>query len=283
MPVRRRLPLVASLAVLAIGLVGLIAYALFGDVVPAPGGVYVEGLVGAPRYLNPLLAAPGSPDEDVCALVFEGLTRLGPDGALAPGLASEWTAEPGGRSYGFKLRRDLRWHDGSPVRAEDVVATVRALQAPDFPGDAGLAAAWRGIAVEATADGVRFTLPEPDAWFPERASLGIIPAASAAALRGQPGLEADFNLRPVGTGPFRVVAAELRRIELAAWDGYPDRQPFVRGVELRFFGGAEAALVALRRGELTAVAPVALGDAAARAAQQGGAAVHQRAERGKAV
>jgi peptide/nickel transport system substrate-binding protein len=282
-PDRRRLPLVASLAIVALGLVALIAYALVGDVVPAPGGVYVEGLVGTPRYLNPLLAAPGSPDDDVCALVFEGLTRLGPDGAAAPGLASEWTVESGGRAYSFRLRRDVRWHDGSPLRAEDVVATVRALQAPDFPGDAGLAAEWRGIAVEVTADGVRFTLPEPDAWFPEQAALGLIPAAAAGALRGQPGLAADFNLRPIGTGPFRVTAAELRRIELTAWDGYPDRQPLVRGVELRFFGTAEAALAALRRGELTAVRPTQLGDAAADAARQGGAAAHQRAERGKTV
>src|SRR5262249_3769610 len=134
-----------------------------------------------------------------------------------------------------------------------------------------------------TAEGVRVALPEPDAWFPERASLGIIPATAAAALHGQPGLEAEFNRRPVGTGPFRVVAAELRRVELTAWEGYAERQPLVRGVELRFFGGAEAALAALRRGELTAVGPLALDDAAVQASRQGGATGHQRAERGKTV
>src|SRR5262249_38448095 len=65
--------------------------------------------------------------------------------------------------------------------------------------------------------------------------------------------------------------------------GYRDRQPFLSGVELRFFGGADAALAALRRGELTAVAPLPLDDATAVAAQASGAVAYQRAERGKTV
>lgn len=238
-----------------------VGYAVAGDVVPTQGGVYVEAVVGAPRYLNPLLAEPGSPDDDVCALVFSGLTRIGSDGKVAPDLATEWTISPDGLRYAFKLRRDARWHDGHAVGAEDVVATVRALQAPDFPGDPALAALWKDVKVETSRDGVVFTLPAADSAFPEQATLGLLPASALSGLRGRKLQESDFNLKPVGAGPFRVVSAELRRIELAAFEGYWDRGPFIPNIELRFVGTAAAALDALSRGEVTAVRPLAAADA----------------------
>jgi peptide/nickel transport system substrate-binding protein len=241
----------------------LIGYAVAGDTAPARGGVYVEAVVGTPRYLNPLLAEPGSPDDDVCALVFSGLTRLGPDGKLAADLATDWSVSADGLRYSFRLRRDAKWHDGRLFAAEDVVATVRALQAPDFPGDPALAALWKAVRVEPTDDGVRFTLPAPDSAFPEQASLGLLPAQVIGSLRGRALLESDFNLKPTGTGPFRVVAAELRRIELTAVEDHWDQRPFVPNVELRFVGTPHAALELLRRGEVVAVRPLPARDASA--------------------
>lgn len=260
-----------------------VGYAVAGDVVPAAGGLYVEGIVGTPRYLNPLLAQPGSVDDDVVALVFAGLTRVSSDGEVRPDLASEWSVDATGRTYTFRLRSGLRWHDGQHVSGEDVVATVRALQAAEFPGDPALAALWRGVNAEATTEGVRLTLPEPNSWFPEQASIGIVPSRVANALRGRAGLELEVNQKPIGAGPFRVVSAELRRIDLVAWEEHHERGPYLGGLELRFFGAGEAAAAALRRGELTAVRPLAMADVAAAAAAQGGLAVHQRAERAKTV
>ncbi|HZQ99237.1 MAG TPA: ABC transporter substrate-binding protein [Chloroflexota bacterium] len=252
----------ALAALLAVGLFAAAGYAVAGDVVPTQGGTYVEAVVGVPRYLNPLLAQPGSPDDDVVALVFSGLTRVGSDGKVAPDLATDWSVAPNGLQYTFRLRRGVRWHDGHPFGAGDVVATVQALQAVDFPGDAALAALWKDVRVEPTDEGVRFTLPAPDAAFPEQASLGILPASALAGMRGRAMLESDFNLRPIGTGPMRVTSAELRRIELTAFDGYWERAPYVPNVEFRFVGTAAAALDLLRRGEVTAVRPLPARDAA---------------------
>ena len=227
---------------------------------PADGGAYVEAAVGAPGHLNPLLAEPGSPDDDLCALLYAGLTRIEPDGALRPDLAIDWRVSPDGKQYTFRLRPDARWHDGRPVRADDVAQTVRLVQAPDFAGDPGLSALWRGITVEAAPGEVRFGLPRPNAWFPEQASLGVLPSHVVAGGAGRGLLEHELNARPVGSGPFRLVAADLLHVELAAFEGYHGRRPRLQTVEMRFYGSAAAAAAALRRGEVNALRPLPLGE-----------------------
>jgi peptide/nickel transport system substrate-binding protein len=91
--------------------------------VPAAGGVYVEGVVGHPTYLNPLLSPFNDADDDVVSLVFSGLTRLDPRGTVVPDLASGWTISPDGLVYTFQLR-PTTWQDGEPLTADDVVFTV---------------------------------------------------------------------------------------------------------------------------------------------------------------
>ncbi|HEV8634965.1 MAG TPA: ABC transporter substrate-binding protein [Chloroflexota bacterium] len=241
-------------------LAALAGNAVAGDVVPAPGGAYVEAAVGAPRHLNPLLAEPGSPDDDLCALLYAGLTRVEPDGEVRPDLALAWQLSPDGKRYTFRLRPDARWHDGRPVTGDDVAQTVRLLQAPDFAGDPALAGLWRGITVEAASGEVRFTLPRPNAWFPEQASLGVLPAHVVGGASGRALLEHGLNARPLGSGPFKLVTADPRRVELAAFDGYHGRRPYLQTVEMRFYGSVAAAAEALRRGEVNALRPLPLGE-----------------------
>jgi ABC-type transport system substrate-binding protein len=57
--------------------------------------------------------------------VFDTLTEIAADGTLQPGLATAWTAEEGGRVWTFTLRQDVVFHDGTELRAADVVASLR--------------------------------------------------------------------------------------------------------------------------------------------------------------
>ncbi len=70
-------------------------------------------------------------DMDVAADLFEGLTAIDARGALVPGSAERWSLSPDGREYRFELRGDLRWSDGAPLTAADVVASFRRLLAPE--------------------------------------------------------------------------------------------------------------------------------------------------------
>jgi peptide/nickel transport system substrate-binding protein len=122
------------------------------------GSTYVEAIVGAPRFVNPLLAMSDT-DTDLAHLVFSGLTRVDSEGNIALDMASEWQVSPDGRVYTFTLKPDLKWHDGKPVTSDDIIATFGLVRASDFPGDPTLVARWRDVTVEAPSlQAVRFTL-----------------------------------------------------------------------------------------------------------------------------
>jgi ABC-type transport system substrate-binding protein len=175
----------------------------------APGGsplaaTYREGIVGRPASIDPLTAETQA-DRDIVALVFSGLSRLGPDGTVVPDLASGWTIGSKGKSYTFTIRPDARWHDGQPVTSADVVFTIHALQDPTYTGPG--ASSWREVTVTAVDDlTVRFDLATALGSFleattqpllPEHLLTGVLPADLATA---------PFNNAPVGSGPYRLVS-----------------------------------------------------------------------------
>jgi len=194
--------IVAALLILAI-LTGM-AGANRGAPPESPGGTYVEAMVGAPRFVNPLLAASDT-DTDLSHLVFSGLTRVDTSGNLVADLASDYSVGPDSKVYTFTLRPDLRWQDGEPLTSDDVFFTLSALlKSPDFPGDPMLAQPWKGVDVKVLGpQSLRLTLPASDASFLQYTTLGILPRhlwgdTNPAELAGSP-----YNQTPVGSGPWR--------------------------------------------------------------------------------
>ncbi len=99
---------------------------------PPQGGstaaVLVRGNASGPDSLDPQKART-TQAQDVLRDLCEGLTALGHDAAVIPGIARDWSVEDGGRSYRFHLR-EARWSNGDPVVAEDFVAALRRLVDP---------------------------------------------------------------------------------------------------------------------------------------------------------
>ena len=88
--------------------------------VPAAGGTFIEGIVGRPTTLNPLLSDPYPVDRELVDLIFDGLVRYDETGQVIPALAETWFISEDGLSITFTLRDGLTWHDGQPVTTEDV-------------------------------------------------------------------------------------------------------------------------------------------------------------------
>ena len=100
---------------------------------PAPGGIYTEGLIGQPRFINPVYATANDVDRDLAELIFSGLMKYDSDGQIVPDLAKEYPEiKEGGKVYEFNLREDVSWHDGEPFSADDVVFTATIIQDPDY-------------------------------------------------------------------------------------------------------------------------------------------------------
>jgi peptide/nickel transport system substrate-binding protein len=220
---------------------------------PLSGGHFIEGSVGEVKLINPILPE-GGPSADVARLVFSGLLRRNPDMQLEGDLAADWSISTDNKTYSFKLRRDIKWHDGVPFTARDVVFTLAAIQNPDSRSP--LAASWNGVRVEARDDyTVTFTLPSPYSAFLESLLVGILPShllesSDPSALR-----IASFNQRPIGTGPFRLRAFDNtnRLIELEAYPDYHHGKPQIDRLTFRFYENHQQLIDAYAKRQVMAI------------------------------
>ncbi|MEZ4504033.1 MAG: peptide ABC transporter substrate-binding protein [Dehalococcoidia bacterium] len=239
------------LGALALVAAGWLAFAQPRDT--AEARTYTEGVIGRIDRINPLFAERGTPDADLATLVFAGLTRPGRDGLPEPDLAERWEITPDALTYTFTLREGLFWHDGEPLTAQDVAFTVQAVQDEGFRGPADLAAAWTGVTTLVVDDRtVIFRLPARAASFLARAELGIVPRHLLEGLSPDELHEAAFNLRPVGSGPFRLDAVDATSARLSPNPSYYRGPPRLAGIELRTYLDEGALARALASGEIDA-------------------------------
>jgi peptide/nickel transport system substrate-binding protein len=205
-------------------------------------------------------------DGVLCALLFNGLTRLDEQGNVVPDLAEEWMVSPDGLTYDFRLRQGLFWHDAAAVTAADVLYTVAALQSEAFPGLADLSVFWRTVQVSAP-DGpegltVRFTLKQPLASFPDYTTIGLLPAHLWERVPIAEMANSQLNTRPVGTGPFQLAQIVATRVDLVPNPRYHGPTPYLTGLSFRFYPDRQSLLPAFDRGEIDGVSWIAPEDVA---------------------
>lgn len=223
--------------------------------VPARGGTHTEGVIGSPRFINPLLAISET-DRDLTQLVFAGLLRAKSDGTLVPDLAETFTISPDGLSYTFIINKDARFHDGMPVTAEDVVFTIQAAKNPEIKSPRR--ANWEGVEVFATDNRtVTFTLQAPYALFLENTTMGIVPKHVWESVSAEEFPFSERNTNPVGAGSFKVhtirknssgVPTEYR---LKAYKDSP-HTPFIQTFIFRFYPNQETLAQAFTAGTIDA-------------------------------
>ena len=223
--------------------------------VPAKGGTHIEGVIGSPRFINPLLATSET-DRDLTELVFSGLLKAEPDGSLSPDLAESYEVSPDRFSYTFTLREGNTFHDGTPVTAEDVVFTVTAAKNPEIKSPRR--ANWEGVEVIALDERtVVFTLQAPFALFLENTTMGILPKHLWEFVRPEEFPFSEFNTSPVGSGPFKVDSIKKNssgvptEYKLKAYERSA-HAPFIRTFVFRFYPNQEELSGALSNGSVDA-------------------------------
>lgn len=254
---------VRILAVIAIALIsfGFLSARLIRRVtvpVPAIGGFIREGMIGEPRFLNPVLASSDT-DRGISTLVFSKLISYDQDGNVSPDLAKSVDISSDGKTYSLRLREGIKWHDGENFSADDVVFTVKVIQDPEYKSP--LYQNWQGVAVEKiSASEVRFALRQPYAPFLENLALGILPEHLWRKIPRETAALSDLNLKPIGAGPYKfkkftrqengaitsVVLERNSRFYLAG--------PYLKEVRLFFYGDEEKLVAAYRRNEIDSFA-----------------------------
>ncbi|MCX7669092.1 MAG: ABC transporter substrate-binding protein, partial [Anaerolineae bacterium] len=247
--------LIALLGILL--LAALLRYAAYNFTtitVPDQGGTYVEGVAGSAQYINPLLSQYNQTDALLVSLLFNGLTQLDEQGNVVPDLAESWTVGADGLIYDFRLRDGLRWHDGAPVTAADVLYTIRAMQADDFPGVPWLHALWKAVKVEAPegpeGTAIRFTLEQRLPSFLDYTTIGLLPAHLWERVPVADMMNSQLNTRPIGTGLWQMARLSATRADLTANPYFPGKSPFLTGLSFRFYPDHQSLLPAYDRKEI---------------------------------
>src|SRR5688572_12957902 len=243
MKTSRRLTVAFALSALALAAAGPAAAQRLKDSVvlamvlePAPG-------------LDPTIAPAAAIGEIVHYNVLEGLTKINLDGSVVPLLAESWTMDPDGKSYTFKLKKGIKFHDGEAFDATDVKFSFERAKDEKSTNKAKKAVFDNIRRIDAPdAHTVILTLDnaDPNFLFRMGENTAVILDAKSAA---------GAATKPVGTGPFTFDDWKKgTSVTLAKWPGFRDAKAVkLERVTFRFINDPAARVAALLAGDIDGV------------------------------
>ena len=225
--------------------------------VPAYGGTLTEGIIGTPRFINPVLASSDT-DRDLMALTYSGLLRPDNKGRLINDLAEKYDISEDGLVYTFTLKPNLLWQDGEPVIADDIIFTIEKIKDPSMksPKRAG----WEGVSAEKINDKtIRFTLKKSYAPFLENTTIGILPSHVWKNMSSDQIASSEMNMKPVGSGPYKISGIKRNSVgiissyELNSNKNFVLGKPNIKKIIMKFYPSEKDLLTAYQKGEVEAI------------------------------
>jgi len=222
--------------------------------IPQSGGAYTEGVVGFARYVNPVLANTAS-DNDVTKLIYSGLTKRSSDGSIEPDLATDYSVNSNQTEYTFNINPEATFHDGHPVRAEDVVFTVESIKDPTI--NSPKQARWQEVTATAEdSTTVTFSTDKSFADLPTNATVGILPKHLWDEESSRSFAFSQLNTKPVGSGPYKIERVARNNsgtpsaYELKAFPDYTQNEPYLSDLTLRFYPDNQSRRQAFENGQI---------------------------------
>jgi len=213
---------------------------------PVSGGEYIEGVISQPSFINPVLSLANGPDDDLTELIFSNISNL----------AESLKMTDGGKTWDIRLKENLFWDDGQMITSDDIISTIKVIQDPDSRSPQ--ASMWQGVETERVSEReVKLTLPEPYVFF--EATLkgfkaipkhiyGSIPAANLRL--------SDYNLEPIGDGPFRFLSFSKDRsgfvseYQLIRNEHFSGEMPYLEKIVLKFYSSEDDLIKAFNSGAI---------------------------------
>jgi len=201
----------------------------------------------SPSWFDPSTAPPQITPFGMLYAIHDALVRPYPGHKMGPSLAESWTESPDGKTYEFKLRAGLKFHNGDPVTTEDVKFSFERYKG------AGAAILHERVAQVEVVDPlvVRFHLKEswPDFmtfYGTTATAAGLVVPKNYLAQVGDDG----FRKHPIGAGPYKFVSHKPGlEVELEAFTGYWRRMPSVKTLIMKSVPEATTRAVMVKTGE----------------------------------
>ncbi len=211
------------------------------------GGEYVEGVVGQPSFINPVLSSPGGVDSDINELVFSKLFDLSDSVKMSDN----------GKVWDIRLKADIFWDDKQPITSQDIDFTIKKIQNSDMQSP--LESMWRGTQTEVISKlEMKVSLSEPYFFFDETLkNLMIIPAHLFTDTPAANIKISDYNLEPTGNGPFKFQSFKkeksgfISEYKFVRNETYFNKKPYIESVVFKFYKSEDELINAFNSGEIS--------------------------------
>ena len=209
-------------------------------IAPAYSGTYTEGVVGQPRFINPIYGETDDIDRSLIDLIYSGIMTYDKDGKIINDLAKSYQVSSDGKTYTFQLKDNLYWQDGVALTADDVIYTIKTIQNSDYKSP--LRANWLNVDAEKiSGQSFSLTLASPYNSFLENCTLKIIPQHIWKNVLPESFALSAYNLQPIGSGLYTLSDIQednngfIKSLTLTSNHEYYGKLPYISQIYFNFF------------------------------------------------
>lgn len=213
---------------------------------PAEGGKIIEGVIGQPSFINPVIVGDNNPDRDLIELIFSDFSDL----------SENYKISEDGKIWNIRLKENIFWHDAKSITSDDVIFTIKTIQNSD--SNSFLYSNWREIQAERISEReIKLTLPEFYSFFKNTIDkLKPIPKHLFENIPAANLKLSDYNLEPIGEGPFKFVSFKKERsgfisqVSLGKNENYFDKKPYLDEIIFKYYQNEEELIKAYNSGAI---------------------------------
>ncbi len=222
------------------------------------GGEYIEGIVGQPLHINPLLASSNETDKELTQIIYSALFKYSNQGKIIPDLVKSYTLSTDKTTYTIHLKKNVLWQDGQTLTANDVFFTINLISDPAYKSP--LRSNWQGIETKVLDDyTLEFKIKTPYVGFLNNLTFGILPKHIWESVPPENFSLTSLNLEPIGTGPYKYSSLQkdskgnILNYKLTANPNYFDGKPYIAKLTFNFYTDEATAIKALEQKEIMGI------------------------------
>lgn len=222
--------------------------------IPSYGGTLNEGIIGIPRYINPVLASSDS-DKDMTILIYSGLLRKDINNNIVNDIAENIEESEDHLTFTVKISDKAVFQDNTKITADDVIFTISKIQNKNI--NSPLAIKFEGVDVEKgdNENTVIFHLKKPYFYFKESLTFGILPKHIWENISDTEFPLSEHNTNPIGSGPYKISNIKkennlTKEYNLSAFKDFIKGKPFISNLNIIIYNNNDDLFEAMKNKEI---------------------------------
>jgi len=236
-------------------------YYLKTQAIATYGGEYIEGIVGQPTHINPIISASNNADDDLSQIIFSSLFKYDSQGSITNDLADSYEISDDKTQYSIHLKKSVLWHDGQELTAADVLFTINLISDPAYKSP--LRSNWQGIETSSSDDySLNFQIKTPYTGFLNNLTFGILPKHIWESVAPEKFSLTDLNLEPIGSGPYKYSSFQkdftgnILSYKLVAFPNYFGGKPYISKISFNFYSDDDSIITAYNKKEAMGISNI---------------------------